>query len=389
MGGASVKAGQSVMSGVLLDELLVHDGPSPRAYGLTVRIVVNDGKGMGLSRRDIRDLLRGVGGLLLAIGAVALWARKSTHEEWGGLARLLVVAVPAVLLFVLALDLSAPRSREKAYPWQSVLMVTSILLGPVVLFQFLDWIGVSTGHVLLEAAVFALIALVAAYAALRARVSYAALLAGLSALLAWLLVWDKILDHPSANTYRWLLVAAAALLFFISRRLFRADSIGAPEVATAGGVSAVAAGVFGVVVGAVVGVYGAATRALESSSGGRPFLAAAGGRTVFGHVNSSGFQHFFWDLYLLVVSLALVWVGSRVRFRGLGYVGGVGVLAFLVSIVAQITRIEGGRSPTASVLGWPLALLLLGAAALVASTYFLRDAQAPSLASPRPPTGEV
>ncbi len=217
---------------------------------------------MGLSRRDIRDLLRGVGGLLLAIGAVALWARKSTHEEWGGLARLLVVAVPAVLLFVLALDLSAPRSREKAYPWQSVLMVTSILLGPVVLFQFLDWIGVSTGHVFLEAAVFALIALVAAYAALRARVSYAALLAGLSALLAWLLVWDKILDHPSANTYRWLLVAAAALLFFISRRLFRADSIGAPEVATAGGVSAVAAGVFGVVVGAVVGVYGAATARL-------------------------------------------------------------------------------------------------------------------------------
>ncbi len=323
-------------------------------------------KVMELSGRDIRDLLRSVGGVLFAVGAAALWARKSTHDEWGDFARLLVVAAPAVLLFVLALDLSAPRSREKARPWQSVLMVTSILLGPLVLFQFLDWIGASTRHVLLDAAVFALVAWVAAYAARRARVSYAALLAGLSALLAWLLVWDKILDHPSANTYRWLLVAAAALLFLVAFRLSRADSIGAAEVATAGGVSAVAAGVFGVVVGAVVGVFGAVTRSFESSGGGRLSPVASGGRAVVGHVNSSGFQHFFWDLYLLVVSLALVWIGSRVRFRGLGYVGGVGLFAFLVSVVAQITRVEVGRSPTASVAGWPLALLLLGAAALAA-----------------------
>ncbi len=334
-------------------------------------------KVMGLSGRDIRDPLRSVGGVLLAVGAAALWARKSTHDEWGDFARLLVVAAPAVLLFVLALDLSAPRSRGKARPWQSVLMVTSILLGPVVLFQFLDWIGASTRHVLLDAAVFALIAWVAAYAARRARVSYAALLAGLSALVAWLLVWDKILDHPSANSYRWLLVVAAALLFLVSFRLFRADSIGAAEVATAGGVSAVAAGVFGVVVGAVVGVFGVVTRGVESSGGGRFSPVASGGRVVAGHVNPSGFQHFFWDLYLLVVSLALVWVGSRVRVRGLGYVGGVGLFAFLVSVVAQITRVEVGRSPTASVAGWPLALLLLGSAALAASTYSLWDEQAP------------
>jgi hypothetical protein len=343
---------------------------------------------MGLSGRDTRDLLRSVGGVLFAVGAAALWARKSTHDEWGGFARLLVVAAPAVLLFVLALDLSAPRSCEKARPWQSVLMVTSLLLGPVVLFQFLDWIGVSTRHLLLDAAVFALIAWVAAYATRRARVSYAALLAGLSALVAWLLVWDKIFDHPSANTYRWLLVAAAALLSLVAYRLFRADSIGAAEVATAGGVSAVAAGVFGVVVGAVVGVFGAVTRTVESSRGGPSSPVAPAGRTVVGHVNSSGFQHFFWDLYLLVVSLALVWIGSRVRIRGLGYVGGVGLLAFLVSVVAQITRVEVGRSPTASVAGWPLALLVLGAAVLAASTYSLRDERTPPPLAP-PSSDEV
>lgn len=336
----------------------------------------------GLSRRDIRDLLRSAGGVLLAIGAVALWARKSSHDEWGNFALLLVVAAPAVLLFVLALDLSAPRSQEKARPWQSVLVVTSILLGPVVLFQFLDWIGASTPHLLLDAAVFALVALGAAFAAQRARVSYAALLAGLSILVAWLLIWDEIIGHPSANAYRWLLVFGAALLFLIAFRLFRTGAIGAPEVATAGGVSAVAAGVFGVVVGAVAGVYGAFTRVFESSGGKHSALVRP---TAIGHVNSSGFQHFFWDIYLLVISLALVWIGSRIRFRGLGYVGGFGLFAFLVSVIAQITRIEVGRAPTGSVVGWPLALLLVGAAALAASIYSRGDEQAP----PHAPTRSV
>jgi hypothetical protein len=337
---------------------------------------------MELSGRDIRDLLRSVGGLLFAVGALALWARKSTHHEWGGFARLLVVAVPAVLLFVLALDLSTPRSRGKTRPAQSVLMVVSILLGPVVLFQFLDWVGASTRHVLLDAAVFALVALLGAYAARRTRVSYAALLAGLSAIVAWLLVWDKILGHPSPNTYRWLLVIAAALLFSAAFRLHRADSVGAAEVATAGGVSAVAAGLFGVVVGAFVGTFEAVTSTVVSSGGG---LHSSASHAVSSHISTSGFQHFFWDLYLLVVSLALVWIGSRARFRGLGYVGGVGLFAFLVSVVVQVTRIEVGRTPTASVAGWPLALLLLGAAALAASAYSLRDEQAPPLTPP--PTG--
>ncbi len=69
----------------------------------------------------------------------------------------------------------------------------------------------------------------------------------------------------------------AALLFLVSFRLSRADSIGAAEVATAGGVSAVAAVVFGVVVGAIVGVFGAVTRGVESSGGGRFSPVASGG----------------------------------------------------------------------------------------------------------------
>jgi hypothetical protein len=78
-------------------------------------------------------------------------------------------------------------------------------------------------------------------------------------------------------------------------------------------------------------------------------------------------------LYLLVVSLALVWIGSRVRARGLGYVGGVGLLAFLISVGAQITRLEFGHTPTTSIVGWPLALLIVGLAGLAAPMFYRRE----------------
>ena len=82
-------------------------------------------------------------------------------------------------------------------------MVTSILLVPMVLLEFLAWVGASTQHSLYEAAVFAVTALFAAYGARRARVSYAALLAGLALLVAWLDVWEAILGSP-----RWRLPGA-------------------------------------------------------------------------------------------------------------------------------------------------------------------------------------
>jgi hypothetical protein len=388
-----------------------------------------------LSRRDLTDLSRSVGGLLFAAGAVLVLVRKSGHHEWGGFARVLVVLVPAVVLYVLALggpDGSRGEDRNAAAgagagagagtnagarPWQSVLMVVAILLVPVVLLEFLRWVGASTQHSLYEAAVFALTALLAAYGARRARVSYAALLAGLALLVVWLDVWQEILGHPSTGTSRWLLVAAAVLLGAGAGVLARAQAIGASEVATAGGIAAVAAGVLGVIVGAFVGVFRSITTTLGGAGGG---ISSSGRRVYSGariysgplgvphrsvsritsvprgshlldrlprarlapppsHLanpfvtSTSGLQHFGWDLYLLVASLALVWVGARVRARGLGYVGGVGLLAFLISVGAQITRLEPGRAPTASIVGWPLALLIVGIAGLAVPALARRD----------------
>jgi len=377
--------------------------------------------------------MRSVGGLLFAAGAVLVLVRKSGHHEWGGFARLLVVLVPAMLLYLLALGSpERPRGEDgSARPWQSVLMVAAILLVPVVLLELLRWVGASTRHSLYEAAIFAITALLAGYAARRARVSYAALLAGLSLLVVWLDVWEEILGHPSTNTTRWLLVVAAVLLFAGAAGLARAKVIGASELATAGGIAAVAAGVLGVIVGAFVSAFRGITTLGEGAGGalssGRGLSSAArissgsltSGRGIsritavppgarlssgprvsrfssgladrlqhaphparpshplsnllVGH--TSGLQHFGWDLYLLVVSLALVWVGARVRARGLGYVGGVGLLAFLISVGAQITRLESGRPATASIVGWPLALLIIGLAGLAAPALYRRDSE--------------
>ncbi|TMK24063.1 MAG: hypothetical protein E6G62_09380 [Actinobacteria bacterium] len=328
---------------------------------------------MRASRGEISDLLRGLGGLLLAAGAVVLLVRKSGPQGWSELARLLVVLVPAVVLYGLALGPATRADSEHASPGGSILMVAAILLGPLALLELLAWVGASTRRPLNDAGVFAVTALLAGYGARRARVPYAALLAALALLVSWLLVWSKVLDHPSANAYRWLLVAGGALLLIAAAGLARRRAIGAAEVATAGGLAAVAAGVIGVIVGSVIGVV-RAIKPVAAGSGTprssllvRPqHLAQPRHPAELVRVHASGLQHFGWDLYLLVVSLALVWLGSRGRVRGLAYVGGIGLVAFAVSVGAQITRLGSGQAPTGSVVGWPLALLLIGVAGLAA-----------------------
>jgi hypothetical protein len=373
-----------------------------------------------LPRRDATDLLRSVGGLLLATGAVVLLARKSGHHGWSDFTLMLIVLIPALVLYTLGLGALERPGNDRPRPWQAVLMVEAILLWPIALLAFLQWVGAHTNHPLYLAGVFAVTSLLAAYAARHARIRYAALLAGLSSLIAWFYVWEKILHHPSANTGRWLLIAAGALLLIVAARLAHARSIGASEIATAGGIAAVAAGVFGVIVGGFVAAFRPlltitegpsvvtttphhlparptnfegmprAVRTYAASHHGIPPRPLAlhrafpatptphgrGGSALPSLVHAAhtnGLQHFGWDVYLLVVSVALIWAAARWSIRGLGYVGGIGLLTFIVSVAAQITRLEAGQAPTASVVGWPLALMLIGVAGLAAPALYRRQ----------------
>ena len=302
--------------------------------------------------------MRSAGGVLFAIGALVLLSRKSGHGQWGTFAQLLVVLVPAVVLYALALARS--RAGAPAEPDQTVLGVSALLLSPVVVLEFLRWVGASRSSALNLAAVFAIAALLAAFTARRAHVTYAAFLGSISALAAWLLVWSKILDHPSVGTYRWLLIGGGAILFCIALALYSLGASGSSEVATAGGFAAVAAGVIGVVVSSLIGALTAVTTSSGGSVEGTPLLRPL-------H-HASGAQHLGWDIYLLIASLLFVSVGSRLRSRGLGYVGAAGLLAFLISVIAQLTRVDVGHSRTTDIVGWPLALLLVGATGILAGT---------------------
>jgi hypothetical protein len=129
---------------------------------------------MRLSRGNATDLSRSVGGLLLATGAVVLFARKSDHHGWSDYALMLVVLIPAVVLYALALGVLDPLDDDRPRPWQTVLMVEAILLWPIALLAFLQWVGARTNHPLYLAGVFTVTCLLAAYATRHARIRYAA-----------------------------------------------------------------------------------------------------------------------------------------------------------------------------------------------------------------------
>jgi hypothetical protein len=307
---------------------------------------------MQLTKRDLADVLRSAGATLFTLGVLVLVVRRSINDDLSHLSIFLLLVAPAIGFYTLVL-LDRPASGDSAPASTAVLAILAILLGTGSMFAFLNLVGAHTSDTLYEAGGFAFGALLAAYTASRLRVAYAALLAALAALVTWQVLWDQIVPHASAGTTRWLLLAGAVLLLAFAAWLARVGAIGSREVATAGAIAAVIAGLEGVVVSAFNGSVG---------------LIDAGGGGHLGILNdqTSGLQSFGWDLYLLVVSVSLVWLGARVRARGLSYVGGAGLLAFIVSVGTQITRVADGKMASNSLAGWPLALLLLGLIGLAA-----------------------
>jgi hypothetical protein len=206
-------------------------------------------------------------------------------------------------------------------------------------------------------AAFVLTAASAGYAAWRANVRFAALLAALDLVVAWLALCNKILGHPSANTNRWLLMIVGVVLVAAAVGLTRRGRREATELVTAAGV----AGVVASSIGAYLGVFAVTLNRVLVDLGLRPLF---GGLVVR--------QHFIWDLVLLLIAVGLITYGSRARVRGPGYIGTAGLLIFVFSVGFQFSS----RRPPSSVVGWPLALLLIGAAALVLGFFAARFARA-------------
>lgn len=318
---------------------------------------------------------------------LSLFIRKSSHDDWGDFGRLLVLLIPFVLFYGLGLGLgdrelaraAAPpldrgllvRSRRVAPAWQTVHVVLAVILAPFVLTQFLELIGGNSNDSLNVAWIFLVIAALALYAAFATGVSYASLLASIALIVSWVSVCDKVFD-PSASAFRWILLVAAGGLLLVAFELERFDVRQAPEFVTGGGLAALAAAVLGLFEVAIQYVGNSFFRVI-----GSPSVPLNGPR-----------QHLEWDLLLLGLALFMVWYGTRRRARGPVYVGALALTAFIVSVGLELTRLLVDRSPPeGSFFGWPLLLLLVGAAGLLAGFWAPRDepTEPPPTEPPLPP----
>jgi len=355
------------------------------------------------------DLLKALSGLLFAAGCVALWVRKGSlaselfeGDPWGGLLLTLVLFVPFAILYGLAFsreevavasatvdEVSATReggaittragetqtlaAGEVSAPWQTVFFVTAILLAIPMDFQFWDWIGANTEDGWIQALIFLFIAALAGVAA-RRGVPYAVLIAAFSLLFVWLSVWDELVD-PGANGFRWLLFIFGAIALVAGLGVRAGNERSGNAVLTVAGIAAVLAFGFGII-------------AEYSGLQGDVIGAAFGGGI---EDDSPIKQNVFWDFMLLATSLALIVGASRAGWRGLGYVGAIGLLGFLLSVGVQlgdvIEEVSKGEEFSAGILGWPLLLLIVGGLGLLAA--FAGGAAGRSVppAAPAPPAG--
>jgi hypothetical protein len=288
------------------------------------------------------DWLRMVGGVLFAVGAAILFVRKT--DDWAAFPVLLAVGIPCAILF--ALGAMGALAAGAVARWHAVLMVAGVLLSVLAFGQLWDVVGINTDSAGFGFLLFACVAGLAAFASFGVGAAYQALLAAVAGIAAWLFFFEMLLDDPSTAAFRWLLIFLFVVYAGAAFALREREAPQAPELVTAAGIAGVGVGVIGVVAGA----------------------GDAVGALFFGAVPTGGEgQSFVWDLFLLVFSLVLVVYSAFAKARGPAYVGFIGLLAFAAIQGAEINALLEGDEPDSSFLGWPLILILLGAAALAAA----------------------
>jgi hypothetical protein len=299
--------------------------------------------------QDYRSGMRAAGGLLLAVGTlVLLFRRTSFADPWGDFVVFLILA--ALTKFLYWTGFLGARWGGRTLPWQTVFIVFAVLLTPVTLFTFVNWVGGDTGAPLNVAWIFLLTAVAALIALFGARVRVGALLGGLALIVSWLGLWDELLDQGLAGhmgTVRWLLFVIAAILLALALMvsISSAPDGAGSDVVTAAGIAAVAAGSVSFI-------------ALQG------FISAPVVPGVEATAGPPGGPSLFWDIELLVASMALLGFGASAALsRGPAYVGAFGLAAFIFSVGLDLDD----SSPAGKVLGWPLILLLIGAVLFLAS----------------------
>ena len=330
---------------------------------------------------DRRDWLRLVGGVLIAAGFVVLYIRK--FDAWGEFPKFLIVLIPFVIVYGLGwlgglhrrdgvaggtqpaagapgagtAETGGARERRlgglagllRPEGWQIVFLIIGSLLAGLLMAQLIFLLGADDLNARLHQVLIGLAVAGAAYAASFLRhVPVLALVGGLGALWAWIFLWDKILEIDSIGTGRALLLIFAALMLAAAFALRRMDRPQASDFITVAGITALTAGL----------------------------LSLSGLADQFNPVAEDDETQptELWNVFILVLSLALIAYGARAPSRGPSYVGAVGLASFVGLTGANVVALANGNFDDREKLaGWPLLLLFLGLAALAVSFFLPRE----------------
>jgi hypothetical protein len=307
---------------------------------------------------DVPDALRDLGGLLIGVGLFMVFVRKSSDflgAQWGewGLFVLLLIT----FAFLYGVGMLGRFAIDRYRPWAGIYIVFGIIVAPFLFAQFVDAVNGSPGAGMNVFWNFLVTAALAVAAAMLAQVRYALLLASLALVVSWSALWDKILSGglgEHLGIYRGLLLILAALLVlgaFAFALLERESRPASPALARLP--VPVRAPASDVITGAAVAAVLAGSLSFTRlASLGNPFVS-------FPTADSS----FFWELVLLVVSVLAIGYGSWSGVRGPTYVGGIGLLNFLLIVGLDLND----STPQGDIVGWPLALVIIGGVAFVAS----------------------
>jgi hypothetical protein len=292
-----------------------------------------------MTRRDeLLELLRppahrgpliASGAVLFAVG-VALEELRLDEQLPNGI-HLLIVAAAAALILGLGLQAQPEDGRPAAY--QSVLLVTGLLLLEGALLELAEILGASFSDGFPAGAIVwtsLLLCGAALYPAVRRNSAICGMVAGAALGVAILAAANWIFGADSQTFYRWLLLALA-LAYVLASLVLRGSRPRYAEL--------------------MVITAGLATLAiaLVASAG-----AVFGAFTGFGG-SEAGFLPGFWEFIVLGAGCGLIAYGAVDRAPGAAWLG----VAHLIAFVAAASA---GADDT--LLWWPLVLLLLGGGVL-------------------------
>ena len=279
-----------------------------------------------------RGPLIAAGAVVLAVGLATAELRLSS-DTLAPFWHLLILGVAAGL--ILALGLQAPNEGGRPPAYQSVLLVTGLVLLYPALLRLADVLGAELlpGFPAGELTWTSLVEVGAAlYAAIWRRSSICLLLAAIASGVALLSGWEWIFHTGTFTASRWLLLVFSFALVLVALGLRSGWPRQSELLIDAGGLAILTIGIQAIV------SYLLRSLSLFNQPTG-PLLPG------------------FWELVLLAAGCGLVAYGALERSPGPAWLGVANLGAFILA---------AGTLSDESLYWWPLLLIVLGGAALAA-----------------------